>query len=131
MNQIQKQMLLAVLKEIREKIGDEINTNKLSSLLIELDKRGYNLTTVVEGHKGLCTPYLRYKIQDLIIFSILDNTNKPLHITKEGLEYIDKEIEGLQSDPQYKDFLRITSEVIQEKFLLPQPSDIDIFHFFI
>ncbi|MHA1455849.1 MAG: hypothetical protein ACTSR5_07675 [Promethearchaeota archaeon] len=111
-------LLFTVLNQIHT-ITEEnkIYKKKLSNLLIELDKKGYNLTPIIENINGLTTPYLKYKLQDLMIFNILDHASEPMFITEEGLSYINKEIEALQKEPQYRKFLKITNDLIKTSYI--------------
>jgi len=111
-------LLFTVLNEIHKITkSNSINKEKLSRLLIELDKKGYNLTPIIENIKGPTTPYLKYKIQDLMIFNILNLSSKPMFITEEGKNYIKQEADPIYKDPKYKDFLKIANTLIKTQYI--------------
>ncbi|MHA1251313.1 MAG: hypothetical protein ACTSRP_15090 [Candidatus Helarchaeota archaeon] len=114
---MKKLLFYTILNEIYKKTKlTEINEEKLSKLLIELDKEGFTLTPVIESLNGLCTPYLKYKLEDLIIFNIL-NQSSPLHLTKEGLEYIVSETKQIYNNSDFKPFLKSVKKLI-EKYII-------------
>lgn len=111
-----KNMLYIILKEIFEKKIKNFNLNQLSKLLIELDANNYNLTPVIETLHGLNTPYLENRLQELIIFNIL-NQNSYYHLTEEGILYINEQTKLIYENDDYKDFIEITNKIIDKTFM--------------
>ena len=102
-----------VLKEIFKRKIDSLDINQLSKLLIAFDDNDINLTPVIEGLNGLCTPHLEYRLRELVIFNIL-NQGSPYHLTKSGLEYISEQTKTIYENEEYKDFIEITNKLIDE-----------------
>ncbi len=110
---MKKLLLYTVLNEIYKiKKKGKIKEEQFSNLLIELDKAGFTLTPVIESLNGLCTPYLKYRLDELVIFNILNQSS--LVLTKEGLDYVSKEIEQIYQDPRYKTFLKTAKALIEK-----------------
>jgi len=111
-------LLFTVLNEIHKITkSNNIDKKKLSRLLIDLDKKGYNLTPIIENISGPTTPYLKYKIQDLTIFNILNHSSEPIFITDEGMKYISHEIDHLYKDPKFTNFIKITNNLIKTQYI--------------
>ena len=115
---MKKKLLYVVLKEIFEKKVKDFNLDQLSELLIELDVNNHNLTPVIEGLNGLCTPHLEYRLCELVIFNIL-NQGSPYHLTKNGLEYINEQTKPIYENQDFKGFLELTNKLIDEILISP------------
>lgn len=113
---MKKLLLYVILKEIFEKKKGSLSIDQLSKLLIMLDEKDFNLTPIIEGLNGLSTPYLEYRIHELVIFNIL-NQSSPYHLTESGLEYINEQTKPIYEDKKFKKFLEITDNLIN-KFLI-------------
>ncbi len=115
---MKKLKLYVVLKEIFERKIDSLKINELSKLLIALDDNDINLTPVIEGLNGLCTPHLEYRLHELVIFNIL-NQGSPYHLTKSGLEYINEQTKPIYENQDFKGFLELTKKLIDEILISP------------
>jgi len=112
-----KNMLYVVLKEIFKKIKN-FNLDQFSKFLIKLDAANYNLTPVIETLHGLNTPYLENRLQELIIFNILNQTSSIYYtLTKEGVKYINEQTKLIYENDDYKDFIETTNKLIDKIFM--------------
>jgi len=102
-------LLLAVIEAL-DKMG-MLDERDLSRALIEIDKKGFTLTPIIAGIDGLATPRLRYKIDDLVIYRILDGI-KSLHLTAPGKEYIDKKIATIAGPREFERFSMAMNDVL-------------------
>jgi len=108
-------MLFVVLKEIFKKQTKGFNLEQFSKLLIELDANNYNLTFVAETIHGLNTPHLENKLQELIIFNILNQSSSIYYnSTEEGITYIDEQTKIVYKNIEYKDFIELTGKLIDK-----------------
>jgi len=114
---MKKKLLYVVLKEIFEKKVKDFNLDQLSELLIELDTHSHNLTPVIEGLNGLSTPHLEYRLQELIIYNIL-NQSSPYHLTEKGIMYINEQTKTIYENEDYKDFIKVTNKLIDKILIM-------------
>ena len=114
---MKKILLYVVLKEIFEKKVKDFNLDQLSKLLIELDINNHNLTPVIEGLNGLSTPHLEYRIQELILYNIL-NQSSPYHLTENGIIYINGQTKTIYENEDYKDFIELTNKLIDKILIM-------------
>lgn len=111
-----KILFFVVLKEIFERKIEGFNLDQLSELCIELDVNNYNLTSIIEGLNGLSTPHLEYRLQELIIFGIL-NKNTSYYLTKKSIVYVDEQTKIIYENKDYKDFIGLTNKLVGGIFL--------------
>jgi len=113
---MKKILLYIVLKEILNKEIENFSSKQLSELLIELDANNYNLTEIIEDLNGLSTPHLEYRLQELIIFNIL-NQSTLYYLTANGITYINEQTKITYENKEYKDFIELTGKLIDKVFL--------------
>lgn len=126
-------IIFDVFKRIMDFKGSNLIPYKdLSKILIELNAKGYNMTPIIAGPKGMTTPYLKYGIQDLYIFNFLDLVDDESNVktdyenikdyllcfTEDGIKYmvnsINEEIKPYMNSIKYQEFSKTFNKVLKK-----------------
>ena len=113
MNSMNDYLIFYAIKLLSKKEKKSIEESLLSKFLIKLNKRGINLTPVIMGANGLSTPYLKYTLQDYLIYHII-KWSSPIELTEEGEQYIDEKIKILTEQPGFSEYKQNFQEVLSD-----------------
>lgn len=106
-------LIFYAIKLLSENKKTSIEESLLSEFLIKLNKRGINLTPIIMGANGLSTPYLKYTLQDYLIYHII-KWSSPIELTEVGKQYIDEKIKLLTQLPNFPEYKQNFQEVLSE-----------------
>lgn len=108
----QNEILYLMVKS--EEFCKRTNLNELEKMIINLSKKGEILTDIKESLNGLNAPYLKYIINDFVMYNILTYTNSSqseIKMTKEGSYYFNENCELNQ------EFKKKANKVIESYFI--------------
>lgn len=115
-----KLLMYDLLCKISEANSNSISQEDLSKIIIKIDEESnseFVLLPVVYGLNGYMIPELDFRVQELRIFNILNETSDECYkLTEQGHDYITQEVNPIKEVDSYKLFSRIAKKIIKEYY---------------